>query len=121
PTHVGLNRTTGVVYVLNTEADSVTLVDGRALRVLATLPVGRYPIGVAIDDVAGRAYIVNNRANSLSVVGEAPPTVTATRRLPTNVSSAALSPGADVLYLGLKSRGQVGIVRVADLRPPGTP
>ena len=99
----------------------MTLVDGRALRVLATLAVGRYPIGVAIDDVAGRAYVVNNRANSLSVVDEASLTVTATRPLPTNVSSAALSPRADVLYLGLKSRGQVGIVRVADLRPPGTP
>jgi hypothetical protein len=48
-------------------------------------------------------------------------TVTATRPLPPNVSSAALSPRADVLYFGLKSRGQVGIVWVADLRPPETP
>lgn len=50
---VGLNRRTGVVYVLNTQADSVTIVDGRALRVLATPPVEAYPIALAIGDGEG--------------------------------------------------------------------
>ncbi len=71
--------------------------------------------------MAGRAYVVNGRANSLSVIDEVPLKVTGTLSLPNNVSSAALSPQAGVLYLGLKSRARVGIVRVSDLLSPGRP
>jgi YVTN family beta-propeller protein len=104
-----------VAYVLNTEAGSVSAIDGRAGRLLATLPVGDYPIGIALDAATDRAYVVNNRANTLSVLTEAPLAVVATRRIPRNVSSAALDPEAGLLYLALKGEDRVAVIRLRDL------
>ena len=93
----------------------MSVLDGRALSVLTTLAVGDYPIGIVVDEAAGRVYVVNNRGNTLSIVDEAGLTVVRTRRIPRNVSSATLNREAGLLYLALKSEDRVAMVRLRDL------
>lgn len=59
--------------------------------------------------------MVNNRGNTLSIVEEAAGGVVATRRIPRNVSGAALNSQAGLLYLALKSEDRVAVVRLRDL------
>src|SRR5262249_44448186 len=115
PTHLRINQRTGIVYVLNTESDSVTIVDGRRLTVLGTVPVRSYPIGIAVDERNGKAYIASNRGNSLAVLDETARQVVGTRRIPRNVSSVALNVAEGLLYLTLKSDDRVVAIRLRDL------
>jgi DNA-binding beta-propeller fold protein YncE len=90
------------------------MLDGRAGTVLGTVQVGRYPIGIAVDGTACRAYVVNNRASTLSVVDETSLSVVKTARLPGNVSSTAIDTQNGLLYLALKGENRVAVVRVTD-------
>jgi len=47
----------GAVYILNTEADSGTVLDGRQMRLLTTIPVGDYPIGISLNDKMGQPAV----------------------------------------------------------------
>ena len=59
-------------------AAAVSVVDADSLAVTATIPVGRYPEGVAIRD--GFAYVANWFSDDVSVIDLA--TLRETRRLP---------------------------------------
>jgi DNA-binding beta-propeller fold protein YncE len=82
---------------------------------LKTIRVGNYPIGIAVDEKAGRIYVVNNREKSLSIIDETSLEVQATRHIPANVSNVALNSAAGLLYLALKGEDGVALVRVRDL------
>lgn len=103
PTHLWLNGRTDLAYVPNTEDDSMTVLDVRQERLQSTLVVDQYPIGIALDETAGRVYIVNNRSNTLSVVDGTDFSVVQTKRIPRNVSSVTVASQAGLLYLTLKS------------------
>lgn len=98
-----------MVYVCNTEANTVTVLDGRALKVQATIPVGDYPFPVAVDETRGRIYVVNNRAATLSVIAETSLHVVTTRPIPRNVSSVAVDPARRLLYMTMKSDDRLAV------------
>ncbi len=62
------NPTTHHVFVTNSLDDSVTVFDGRTLAVLATIPVGTDPLGVAVDGGLGYVYIGNRASNDLNTL-----------------------------------------------------
>ncbi len=47
---VQLSRDESLLYVVNGLSDDVSIVDTRALKVLKSVPVGRVPYGVVVDD-----------------------------------------------------------------------
>lgn len=63
----------------------------------------------------GRAHEAGPPRNTLAILAEASLAVVARRRIPRNVSSAALDPEAGLLYLALKSEDRVAVVRLRDL------
>jgi YVTN family beta-propeller protein len=62
------NPTTHHVFVTNSLDDSVTVFDGRTLAVLATIPVGDDPLGVAVDGGLGYVYVGNRASNDLNTL-----------------------------------------------------
>jgi YVTN family beta-propeller protein len=98
-----------MVYVCDSEANSVTVLDGRALKVRATIPVGDYPFPIAVDETRGRVYVVNNRAATISVIDEVSLQVVATRPAPRNVSSVALDSAHRLLFMTLKSDNRLAV------------
>ena len=57
PHGVGVDHRRGLLYAPNLLANTVTVIDARRARVIATVPVDGVPLGVAIDDVRGWAWI----------------------------------------------------------------
>ena len=58
---LGLNDTTGVVYTTNTRSGTVSAVDLKAGKVLATISAGEggHPRQVLVDETANRVYVSN--------------------------------------------------------------
>lgn len=71
-------------YVPNSDDGTVSVIDTATDTVVATVPVGQAPIGVAVHPAGTYAYVTNRGDGSLSVID--------TR---TNAVSATLSVGAD--------------------------
>jgi YVTN family beta-propeller protein len=64
-------------YVTNRGSNSVSVIDTASNTVVATIPVGAFPEGVAITPDGTRAY-VTNESNTVSVIDTATNTVVAT-------------------------------------------
>lgn len=80
PEHVALSPDGTRAYLSNESANTVTILDLRSGRVIATLPVhrvlnsltilapGATPVGVAVSPDGSRVYVANGHANGISVV-----------------------------------------------------
>jgi len=82
PSSIAMDLGTGTAVVAEESANAVALVDTASRTVTATIPVGKAPTGVAIDDLLPHhlALVVNSVDNSVSVIdlSLATPTVTKT-------------------------------------------
>ena len=54
------------------------MIDGATRSVATTVPVGKYPVGVAVDPDTRTIYVPNNGDGTVSVIDGATRTVTAT-------------------------------------------
>ncbi|HEX2167777.1 MAG TPA: cytochrome D1 domain-containing protein, partial [Longimicrobiales bacterium] len=66
------------VYVANGHANSISVVDPRAQREIAVVPVGRRPWGVDISRDGKFIYTANGGSNDVSVIDAATLTVIGT-------------------------------------------
>jgi len=57
-----------VVVMANQDSDTVSVLSLALKQVLGTVPVGRSPRGVAIDDITSLAYVANQSSGTISVV-----------------------------------------------------
>ena len=69
------------IYVANVGGSSVSVIDPTTNAVVATIPVGSYPVGVAITPDYSQAWVVNEGSNNVSVISTATNTVAAKRKL----------------------------------------
>jgi YVTN family beta-propeller protein len=60
------------IFILST----VNMVN--ALGVIATIPVGRAPMGAAYDSAKGKIFVANGQDNTISVISDSTNTVVAT-------------------------------------------
>src|SRR5687767_6779050 len=65
-------------YITNQGSHDVSVIDLAQQRVVATVPVGRSPAGVATADGAGRVFVSNPDDRSVSVIDMQRQTVIAT-------------------------------------------
>jgi YVTN family beta-propeller protein len=71
PTGVAVDSNTNVVYVANTDSNSVSVIDGVTNNVVATVPVGVNPDDIAVDASTHTAYVVNRGDSTVSVITRA--------------------------------------------------
>ena len=107
---VAVNSTTNMVYVSNGELPgTVTVVNGKTNRVAGTIPVGDEPIGIAIDEIAGRIYVANNVSGTISVVDAGTNQVIAMWKPQLNsVWGLAVDSALKRLYVTIPSGGFIG-------------
>src|SRR5262249_45031946 len=65
-------------YVANLGSDTVSVIATATNTVVATVPVGHFPRGVAITPDGTHAYVANDGSNTVSVIATATNTVVAT-------------------------------------------
>ena len=56
------------VFVTNEKSDNVTVIRAADQKVLATLPVGQRPRGVAVSHDGRRAFVASSNSNNVSVI-----------------------------------------------------
>ena len=81
-----------LVYVTNFSSSNVSVINTASNTVVATVPVGAGPEGVAVTPDGASVYVVNTNANSVSVISTATNTVTATTPVGTLPILVALAP-----------------------------
>lgn len=65
-------------YVSNDGNNTVSVIDTSTNSVTATVPVGSYPYGVAVNPAGTKVYVVNSVSNTVSVIDTSTDSVTAT-------------------------------------------
>src|SRR6185295_3577717 len=96
---VTLAQTRG--YVTNNNDNTVSVIDTATTSVIATIPVGSGPAGVAVTPNGRFAYVVNQLANTVSVISAARNTVVATIPVATFPRDIAITPdGASAFVTG---------------------
>jgi YVTN family beta-propeller protein len=73
----GLARAQGA-YVTNFGANTVSVIDTVTNTVVATIPVGTNPHGVAVSPDGSKVYVTNTNGYTVSVIATATNTVVAT-------------------------------------------
>jgi len=84
-------------YVTNRGSNSVSVIDTASNTVVATIPVGAFPEGVAITPDGTRAYVTDFVSNTVSVIDTATNTVVVTIGVGLFPTGAAITPGVGPL------------------------
>ena len=98
---IAVNLRTHRVYATGGDAsNTVTVLDGSTNQIVATIPVGSRPQGIALDDTAGKVYVPNLGDGTISVIDSAANQVMATFQSPLpKLIDVAVDPGLRRLYV----------------------
>ncbi len=104
----------GCIYVANLGSNNVSVIDSNTNSVIATIPVGDNPDGIAVSVDGTRTYVADFLSNDVSVIDNALKTVVATIPVGAGpVGIATQSPNAPFAYVALKGDRSVAVVDTA--------
>ncbi len=86
-------------YESNSADNTVSVIDTATNAVVATIPVGGFPLGVAITPDGTRAYVTNQESNTISVIDTATNTVVATIPVGGGPNGVAITPDGTGAYV----------------------
>ena len=98
PQGVAVNPTTNRIYTANIDSDSVSVIDGGANTVVATVPIGSDFWGVAVNPNTNLIYTANAWSSSVSVVDGGTNTVVATVPVGSSPQGMAVNPNTNRIY-----------------------
>jgi YVTN family beta-propeller protein len=78
--------------------------------VTATIPVGSYPNGVAVDAAANTVYVANLFGDSVSVIDQATGAVTSTIAVGANPYGIAVNAATNTIYVANYGSGSVSVI-----------
>ena len=83
----------------NEGSSTVSVIDTATNKVTATVPVGNYPCGVAVNPAGTKVYVVNTLDNTVSVIDTATNKVTATVPVGNVPTGVAVNPAGTKVYV----------------------
>jgi YVTN family beta-propeller protein len=86
-------------YVTNATSHNVSVIDTETNTVIATVPVGTDPLGVAITPDGARAYVTNYSSHNVSVIDTETNTVAATVGAGNHPMGVAITPDGARAYV----------------------
>ena len=95
---------TSLAPIATAAAASASLAPGTAhgangcVAVIATIPVGNGPGGIAVDRTTGTIYVANDGSNTVSVISARTGTVTATIPVGRSPQGVAVDARTDTIY-----------------------
>jgi len=99
PTAVAVNPDTNVVYVTNSNSDSVSVIDGKTDAVLGTVGVGNIPVGISVNTKTNMVYVINSHPGTVSVINGTTNTVSDTLDLRTITYGVSVNPVLNMVYI----------------------
>lgn len=100
-------------YVTNTVANTVSVIDPATNSVIATVPVGSNPKGIAVTPNGGFVYVVNQLGNSVSVISAATNTVIATVPVGVFPTAIDITPNGAFAYVTSTASQNVSVIDTA--------
>lgn len=88
-----------VLYVPNTFANTVSVVDTSSDTITATIPVGQWPYYTAVTPDGSQVFVPNNRSSTVSVISAATDTVTATIPVSSGPKGVAVDAAGRYAYV----------------------
>jgi YVTN family beta-propeller protein len=65
---MAVDSTANLIYICNTEANAVSVINGKRNKVVATIDVGQAPKGIGFNPITGYLYVANSQDNTVSVI-----------------------------------------------------
>ena len=95
---VGVNASTGLVYVANLGGGTVSVVDATTDTLVTNIPSGGVPVGVDVDPTPNRIYVADFSGDSVFVIDGGSNTVLSTIPVGDGTFDVGVNPGADRVY-----------------------
>ncbi len=86
-------------YVTNRNTNNVSVMDTATNTVTATVSVGAFPVGIAVNVAGTRAYVTNYFSSNVSVIDTATNTLVATVAVETQSEGVAVNPAGTRVYV----------------------
>ncbi len=100
-------------YVTNALSNNVSVIDTATNTVVATIPVGNFPLWVEITPDGARAFVTNTNSNNVSVIDTATNTVVATVPVGSAPQEVAITPDGTRAYVANQSSNNVSVINTA--------
>ncbi len=100
-------------YVTDISSNTVSVIDTATNTVVATIPVGVNPFGVAITPDGTRAYVTDVSSNTVSVIDTATNTVVATIPVGVIPRGVAITPDGTRAYATNEGSNTVSVIDTA--------
>src|SRR6266513_240416 len=100
-------------YITNLNDGTVSVIDTASNTVMATVPVGLFPIGVAVTPDGAHVYVANQGGGNVSVIATASNTVTATVTVGPSPTGVAVTPDGTRVYVANDGDGTVSVIDTA--------
>ena len=97
-------------YITNSESDTVSIIDTKTNKVIATVPVGNYPYGVAVNPDGTKVYVTNYYSDTVSVVDTTTNTVIDTIPVGEWPLGIAVTPDGTKIYVANEESNTVSVV-----------
>jgi YVTN family beta-propeller protein len=108
PAGIVFNPANGLLYVAARNIGQLLLIDPSDGRFVETIPVGVYPLGVAVNAETNVAYVTNHESNSVSVIRD--------NKLVANVTvgsfprGVAVNPETNAIYVSNEDSTTVSVI-----------
>jgi len=102
-----------LAYIANAGAKTLTVINTKTSKIVATIPVGDFPWGAATS-ADGRVYVSNSNSNTLSVINSATNTVITTIPLPQAPESLVVSPDGSTVYVVSYGAQTVSVINTSN-------
>src|SRR5437762_207623 len=106
-------RAAPFAYITNNGSNNVSVLDTASNTVTATVAVGSFPTGVAVNPAGTRVYVANYVSNTVSVLDTVSNTVIGTVAVGTNPAGVAINPAGTRVYVTNLSSSNVSVVDTA--------
>jgi YVTN family beta-propeller protein len=103
-------RAKGTAWATSRGPDTVTAFDGATGRVLATIPVGKAPMGLAVPRGTNKLYVGNESSNSVSVISLARREVIATINVGSRPHHMHASADGNRVYVAEFGTNKIGVI-----------
>src|SRR5947207_164168 len=100
-------------YITNLNDGTVSVIDTASKTVMATVPVGNFPNGVALTPDGAHVYVANVVDGTVSVIETAGNTVTATVPVGLFPFGVAVTPDGAHVYVANQGGGNVSVIATA--------
>jgi YVTN family beta-propeller protein len=100
-------------YIPNAGSNNVSVIDTALNIVTATVPVGSFPFGIAVNPAGTFAYVSNLNTNTVSVINTATNIVTATVPVGNSPGGVAVNPAGTFAYVSNLDTNTVSVINTA--------